>query len=131
MRLCRQTYDQLRILSFIAQREPDIVRVGDVAEHLGVSVSQAQKLAGWLVRAKLLRSTRGPHGGMQLAGSSSQFRLGQLIMTLEVVHGASPLHDAGDDGPMEKALRHAFSAMVCVLDKYSLADFASGSGFFI
>ncbi|MEI9902485.1 MAG: Rrf2 family transcriptional regulator [Hyphomicrobium sp.] len=124
MRLNVQTYDQLRILSFVARRGPSGVKADEIALGLNMPVLQVQKLGAWLVQAKLLQSRRGPPGGMRLAGAPGELRLGQLVTRLEKLDGASPMHAANSDSPLGKVLRQAFSAMVCTLDEHSLAEFS-------
>ncbi len=125
MRLNIQTYDQLRILSVVARRSPSGVKADDIASQLHMTVMQVKKLGARLVKAKLLQSRRGPHGGVRLTGSPSELKLGQLIATLEKIDGASSMDDVDSHSPMGQAMRQAFSAMVSALDEHSLVEFAT------
>jgi Rrf2 family protein len=55
------------------------VRVDDVAEALGVPRNYLSKILHVLARSGVLASTRGPHGGFQLAGPPEALSLADVV----------------------------------------------------
>jgi len=57
--------------------------LNQIAEREGLSVANAGKLMGILVRAGLAQSQRGAHGGYTLARPASEIRLNEVIRVLD------------------------------------------------
>ena len=70
----------LRAVAFIAEA-PDggPVRVGDIAVALKAPRNYLSKTLYRLVGAGVLRSTRGPHGGFQLAKPPTRLTLTEIV----------------------------------------------------
>lgn len=78
----------LRAALLIANKSdegPTKVRV--IAEELGVPQNYLSKILHRLVGAGILRSTRGPSGGFQLAKEPAQVSLASLVSELEAGEG--------------------------------------------
>jgi len=67
------------VLHLAAQPDGAAVRVPELAEATGVPRNYLSKTLPQLVRAGVLRSTRGPAGGFRLAGSPADLTLQQVI----------------------------------------------------
>ena len=117
LRLSSETCDQVRILILVGQQGGNSITAAEISERLAIPLMQVKKLVAWLVRAQLLRSTRGPNGGVRLAVSACDMPVGKLITSLEEA-------DQGltDRDPLGKVLRNAFSAWVASLDHHTLGD---------
>ncbi len=59
------------------------VMLKDIGCRQGVSAQYLEHLMAPLIRAGILRSVRGPRGGMMLARTPEQITLGQVIRALE------------------------------------------------
>lgn len=77
----------LRAAVWLAEHPQGPVRVGDLAHALRVPQNYLSKTLHQLARAGVLASTRGKHGGFQLARRPAAIRL------LEIVQPFEPLTD--------------------------------------
>src|SRR5690606_16333886 len=80
----------LRAVYYIAESpggEP--VRVGDIAEALGVPRNYLSKTLHQLARAGVLHSTRGPLGGFQLVTRPEKLPLGTIVRPFLPAEGRS------------------------------------------
>ncbi len=59
------------------------VMLKDIAQRQGISAQYLEHLMAPLIRAGMLRSIRGPRGGMVLARPADEITLGQVIQVLE------------------------------------------------
>ena len=74
----------IRATLYVAQRAAaGPVRVDDIAQAVGCPRNYLSKTLYALVQAGILRSTRGPGGGFELARSPDQLMLGQVIAPFE------------------------------------------------
>ena len=74
----------LRLMIDIAEQGEDArVRLREVAERQGISIKYLEQLAGSLVRAGLLKSTRGARGGYVLTRSSDEMTAGDVLRAAE------------------------------------------------
>lgn len=70
----------LRAVLFLAERhEPGPVRVEEMAAALGIPANYLSKTLATLVRARVLTSLRGPHGGFALAVAPRDLSLLRVI----------------------------------------------------
>lgn len=70
------------------------VQSADIAARQGIPEAYLEQLLTVLRKAGLLRSTRGPHGGHELARQPTQITFGEVVRTLE---GPLTLVDCLDD----------------------------------
>jgi Rrf2 family nitric oxide-sensitive transcriptional repressor len=82
MRLTAHTDFALRTLMYLAVT-PERATVGQVAQLYGVSAHHMAKVVNHLARLGYLRSVRGIGGGIELARSPQDIRLGDVIQLLE------------------------------------------------
>ena len=70
----------LRAVLYLAERaEPGPVRVEEIAAAVGVPANYLAKTLQALVRARVLASQRGPHGGFQLAVAAEDLPLMKIV----------------------------------------------------
>jgi Rrf2 family transcriptional regulator, nitric oxide-sensitive transcriptional repressor len=82
MRLTTHTDYAVRTLMYLAARG-ERTTVADVASLYGISANHIAKVVNQLARLGYVRSIRGIGGGVELAMSPSDIRLGDLIQDLE------------------------------------------------
>ena len=74
----------LRLMIDIAEQGEDArVPLREVAERQGISIKYLEQLAGSLVRAGLLKSTRGARGGYVLTRPSDEMTAGDVLRAAE------------------------------------------------
>ena len=73
----------LRATLYIAQRSPEAVRLPEIAAEIRAPARYLAKILGHLARAGVLRSTRGPAGGFQLAAGREGASLSTIIAVFE------------------------------------------------
>lgn len=82
MRLTTHTDFALRILMYLATRTQRTT-AADVAEFYGVSTHHMAKVGQQLSRLGYVRSIRGIGGGIELAKSPDEIRLGDVVVAFE------------------------------------------------
>ncbi len=81
MILSRASEYAIRLIFYLNDRQPMIkyVRIKDVAKDLDVSYYQLAKVANVLITNKILKSSTGPTGGINLCDNSSRLTLSIVI----------------------------------------------------
>jgi len=70
----------LRTVLYLAARQGDgLFRVSEIAEELGIPQNYLSKTLHVLARAGVLHSSRGKHGGFQLAKPASELSLAEVV----------------------------------------------------
>ncbi|MEL7544871.1 MAG: Rrf2 family transcriptional regulator, partial [Pseudomonadota bacterium] len=93
------------------------------SHELGLTKLMGLKLANRLNKAGLLRSVRGPHGGVTLTDQANEMPLGQIIRRLEnALYGDGV---AREDRSIDAYFDEAFEAFLSVLDQTTLSDLAA------
>jgi Rrf2 family transcriptional regulator, nitric oxide-sensitive transcriptional repressor len=82
MKLTTQTDYALRVLMYLATRD-ERAHVADVARLFGISVHHVAKVVNQLARYGYVRSIRGIGGGIELARSPAEIRLGEVVERFE------------------------------------------------
>lgn len=82
MRLALHTDYALRTLIYLATR-PGRTTVAEVAEFHQISVHHIGKVVNELGRLGVVRSHRGPGGGLELARPASEISVGEIILAFE------------------------------------------------
>jgi Rrf2 family transcriptional regulator, nitric oxide-sensitive transcriptional repressor len=80
-----QTDYGLRTLMFLATRRGR-ANVADVAAIFGISVHHVAKVVNLLARSGYVRSVRGIGGGIELAASPEEIRLGDVVLKFQSLH---------------------------------------------
>ena len=130
MRLTYHTDYSIRVLIYLAARgeEGGVATIGDIADTHGISQNHLTKVIRTLVRGGHVRTIRGRSGGLRLARSPEEIRLGKLVRETEP--DFSLVECMGRDGncvlepacQVRGVLIEARDAFLAVLDRYSLAD---------
>lgn len=84
MLLSRTCEYGIRAMVFLASKTPDEYRsVRNVSDELEISFHFLTKIFQQLTRAGLLRSYRGPNGGVKLSRSASSISLKDILIAIE------------------------------------------------
>ena len=129
MRLSEYTDYTLRVLMYCAARRPQLVTIGEIAEHHGLSKNHLMKVVNDLARQGLLATTRGRGGGLQLLPEPAQVRIGDVVRASEtdfrLVECFDPATNAcglAPDCRLKHLLDEALQACFRTLDGATLAD---------
>jgi FeS assembly SUF system regulator len=71
------------ILAYLAAQPDRLLAAADVAEHTDIALPTVSKLLKKLQRSGLVCSTRGSHGGYQLAQPATQVTAAEILDALE------------------------------------------------
>ena len=71
------------ILAYMAAQQGRLLAAGEVAERTGIAPPTVSKLLKKLQRSGLVASTRGSHGGYQLARPAAQVTAAQILDALD------------------------------------------------
>jgi Rrf2 family nitric oxide-sensitive transcriptional repressor len=128
MQLDKFTDYALRVLMALAVRAPDRVPTSHIAATYGLSDNHLSKVATQLAHEGFVTSERGRNGGLTLAKTAEQIRIGDVVRAMKrndpVVEcfgnnqSCLILPACGLRGPLAQA-QEAFFA---TLDQYTLAD---------
>lgn len=133
MRLTSHTDYALRVLMALSMSTDRFVSVAVLAERFGVSMTHLQKVVQHLVHTGWISSARGRGGGVRLAMSPSEIRIGAVVRSIEPdfalvaclsAEGTCPL--AAGCG-LQAAICEARSAFFAVLDGHTLASVADSA----
>ncbi len=79
----RGRYGTRLLLDLAMHGGPNPVPLKDIAQRQEVSLRYLEHLVVFLISAGIIRSTRGPKGGVALAKPASEIRLDEVIQILE------------------------------------------------
>lgn len=147
MDISRKTDYALRMLSELVRADGDIVSVRVAAENNSVPYSFARSIQHDLVRAGIIDSTRGSHGGMRLAVDPKATTVRTVVEAIQGPIQVSSCDTNGDDGgpcpfmpschfnpiwcEAERILRDYFSSVTLyeVVAEHKHPVLAGGQGF--
>lgn len=126
MKLTRYTDYALRALIYLAGHEEGRVSIRQIAEAHAISQNHLMKIIQDLGAAGFVKTTRGRHGGLQLARPAAEIMIGQVVRHTE---GGDPLVDCStcriaESCRLPEVFSEAREAFMAVLDKCRLADVA-------
>ena len=135
MRLSEYTDYTLRVLMYCAARAGQLVTIGELAEHHGLSKNHLMKVVNDLARQGLLETTRGRGGGLRLLKDPHGIRIGDVVRASETDFRLVECFDAGTNlctlTPTCR-LKHLFGdalqAYWAALDAATLADVTAPTG---
>lgn len=129
MQLTLFTDYALRMLTYLALAEGEVVPINDVADATGVSKHYMLKVGNELARFGYVDTVRGRTGGVRLVMEPSRIKLGEVIRNTEPNRAvldciADPEVDCPLIAPcrLRHVLEEAQQAFHAVLDRYTLAD---------
>jgi Rrf2 family nitric oxide-sensitive transcriptional repressor len=83
MRLAEYTDYTLRVLMYCATHRDELVTIGALAEHHGLSKNHLMKIVNDLARQGVLETTRGRGGGLRLLKDPASIRIGDVVRQSE------------------------------------------------
>ncbi len=98
MDISRKTDYALRMLAELVRSDGGVVSVRAAAEKNRVPYSFARSIQHDLVRAGIIESTRGSHGGMRLSVDPKTTTLGAVVEAVQSPIYIATCGTAGDDG---------------------------------
>jgi Rrf2 family nitric oxide-sensitive transcriptional repressor len=132
MRLTKSTgHAILRILIDCARADGRLVKVAELSQRLQITQQNVFKIVNLLSRAGLIEAMRGRNGGVRLARSAPEIRIGDVVRATEVTRveiedGAAGRRQRRGRG-VNQILDEALEAFIEVLDQHTLADMAAAS----
>jgi len=125
MRLNKSTNHAVRILIDCAKADGKLIKVAAIAKRLDITQQNAFKIVHLLSKAGFLTSVRGRHGGVRLARSAGQIRIGDVVRSIETLGQEET--EAGTRGSLHRIVDDALDAFISVLDQHTLEDMAAGA----
>lgn len=117
------------MLDLAMHQEGDPVRIKDIAARQDISAKYLEQIVSVLVKAKYVRSVRGPQGGYHLAKKPEEYTAGSIIALIEGdLSPVSCLEDEVNRCPRQSVCvtlrlwKELDQAIHEVLDRYTLAD---------
>lgn len=134
MRLNLQTDFALRTLMHLAVNTDRRVTIADISETFGISKNHLMKVAQALGQEGIIVTERGRTGGLSLARTASQIRVGDVVRRMEGNGALVECFPGGAGGcrispacRLRGALADALEAFFASLDTYSIADLVRGN----
>ena len=126
MKLTRYTDYALRALIFLAANDGRLVSIRQIAEAHDISLNHLMKIVQDLGAAGFVKTTRGRHGGLQLARPAAEITIGQVVRHTE---GQGEMVDCStcriaEGCGLPFVFAQAREAFMSVLDTCRLADVA-------
>jgi Rrf2 family nitric oxide-sensitive transcriptional repressor len=132
MQLTLFTDYALRMLTYLALADGEVVPVNDIADATGVSKHYMLKVGNELARFGYVDTVRGRTGGVRLVMDPARIKLGEVVRSMEPTRAVMDcISVAHSDCPivapcrLRHVLEEAQSAFHAVLDRYTLADLVS------
>lgn len=128
MRLTTFSDYALRLLLFAAANHERLVTIEEASRTYGVSRAHLMKVANMLTRSGFLTAVRGRSGGLKLAKSPHDIRLGDVVRASEPDFALVECFATGNQCAITRCCRapdvlnEALQAFVRTLDGYTLAD---------
>lgn len=129
MQLTLYTDYALRVLIYLGTHPGEPIPASQIAHAYEISLDHVSKAAKTLTREGFLSATRGAHGGVELAKSPCEIRVGQVVRIFE--GGRGLLECMGQPLPqcklapacrLKSALFRAEDAFFAELDAVTLED---------
>ncbi|MEO7245040.1 MAG: Rrf2 family transcriptional regulator [Rubrivivax sp.] len=129
MRLTEYTDYTLRVLMYCAQHPRQLVTIGQLAQHHGLSKNHLMKIVNDLARQGLIETMRGRGGGLRLLKAPADIRIGDVVRASETDFRLVECFDAGTNlctlSPgcgLKRLFDAALQAYFKALDGATLAD---------
>ena len=132
MKLTSYTNYALRSLQLAALREPNLIRVDDVAKIHKLSRPHVVKIVHELGKAGYIKTVRGRNGGFQLAKPAKDITVGSVVRIMEGPLDLVECFNRKTNScpligicKLSKAIMKATDAFMAILDDLTIADIAS------
>jgi Rrf2 family nitric oxide-sensitive transcriptional repressor len=131
MQLTRFTDIGLRVLMYLTQPErDDPVTISEIADQFDISRNHLVKVVHFMAQHGWIVTTRGKGGGLALAMQPCEYRMGQVVRSLEGTTALINCHEPACGLRMGCNLRSllgkALNDFYGFLDQYTLADTVAG-----
>ena len=125
MRLTTFSDYTLRTLMYLALHPARLVTISEIAKAYRISSNHLMKVVQDLAKSGVVVTLRGQHGGLRLARSANDIRVGDIIRRTERPIALVPwpkycTHPSGCT--CQNVLDLAIAAFMAVLDGHSIAD---------
>ena len=134
MRLTLYTDYSLRVLLYLANKEDETVTITELADFYKISRNHLVKVVHNLGLNGYILTTRGRHGGLQLAHPAKDILIGEVVRStepdfdlLECFNPATDQCVITSSCKLKGVIFNAQASFLGVLDKYTLADIAKKS----
>jgi len=121
------TVAAIKLIVHVARHGGELVSLERVARDLGMTRSNATKLAFRLKRGDFLISVRGPRGGVRLARLPHQLLVGDVVYYLEEYEGSGPKYlrsKKPGEADIDRVIKNWLEDdVVSILNQHSIADF--------
>ena len=130
MQLAKFSDYALRVLMFAHAAGDRLVTIEEMAESYDISRAHLMKVVNALTRAGYLTAVRGRAGGLKLAVSPDELRLGDLVQATEpdfaLVECFSTNNQCVIGGccRLPRVMEEALQAFIATLNRYTLASVA-------
>ncbi|AOV17388.1 hypothetical protein BJI67_10255 [Acidihalobacter aeolianus] len=129
MHLTQHTDFSLRVLMYLGAMQERLVTIDELAAQLHVARNHLAKIVNRLARLGYVTTLRGKGGGMRLARSPSEIRIGNVVRDTEpgttLIDCRNPACSILGVCGLVDALAQARAAFFGVLDAVTLADLVS------
>ncbi|MBN9550568.1 MAG: Rrf2 family transcriptional regulator [Alphaproteobacteria bacterium] len=128
MRLTDFSDYSLRVLLYAGARDGQLITIEETAQVYGISRAHLMKVANQLTRVGFLRAVRGRSGGLTLAKTPEQIRLGDVLRATEPDFALVECFRSDNSClitprcRLRGVLNEALAAFAGTLDRYTLAD---------
>jgi Rrf2 family transcriptional regulator, nitric oxide-sensitive transcriptional repressor len=129
VQLTRYSDYSLRVLIYLAVEPERLATIDEIARSYGVSRAHLMKVVHQLGLRGYVETVRGRGGGLRLARSPAEIRIGEVVRaTEENLSLVECMDPRGSECAIESAcglqpvLREALAAFLAVLDGTTLAD---------
>ncbi len=117
-----RTFVAINILRYLAAHDGALVSSPVIAKEISVPQPYTRKVANQLIRAGLIKSTRGSSGGLTLARAASSIRLGDVWTVVEETRVGQAFENEGNLLPAG-LIDDATQKFLEVLNEHSIAEF--------
>ncbi len=124
MRLSKTTNHAIRILIDCAKAKAPLVKVAEISERLDITQQNTFKIVHLLSRAGFLEAVRGRNGGVKLAISADEIRIGQVVRAIETAIATTEPTQKESGKQLGVIVGDALDAFTSVLDEHTIADMA-------
>ena len=129
MQLTLHTDYALRVLIYLTQQREDLATISELADFYQISRNHLVKVVHHLASSGFIKTTRGKHGGMELAREPRLISIGEVVRKMEpnfdiveCFDKVSPKCVVTSVCKLKSVLQQAGEEFLGVLDCYSLAD---------
>ncbi len=128
MQLTLHTDFALRVLIFLSlQEKKQRITISDIAESFKIPRNHLVKVVHQLGKLEYIHTTRGKNGGIRLAQTTHNIRIGDVVRHLEarldIIDCNSPTAcPIKANCQLKSIFKEAMTAFLSVLDQYTIAD---------